>query len=85
MTYLIVVSQGVADFQIDYSHPGKGKESFLEENSQPGPVPFLKNGNYPTFQHIPYLCMQNIDIGLCISANLFLLYYYVQQSMHSPT
>ena len=72
MTYLIEMSQDVVGFQIDYSHPGKGKAALLEENSKAGPMPFLKNGKYLSFQHIPYLWMQNIDTELCVSANLFL-------------
>ena len=42
MSYLIRVSQGVAHFHLDLSHQDKGKAALLEENSQPGPAPFLK-------------------------------------------
>ena len=65
--------------------PGKCNTALLDENSQPGPVPFLTNGNYLSFKHISYLCMKNINTGLCVSVSLFPLDYDAHQFAHNPT
>ena len=72
--YFEGVSQGIAGFQLDYSHPEKGKTTSLEENSQSGSVPFPRNGNYISLEPIPYILhVAYRYVSMCIPTNLFLL------------
>ena len=45
---------------------------------------FPGNSNYLSFQNIPHLCMQIIDVGLCVAVNWFVLDYQVPLTTHNP-